>query len=218
MSTTVPDPADPFDPFDPFDPEILHLPAGSEFYRVHGSRFGPTRFNPGQGVGGRFHFFGDPPVPVLCLADTREAAVAETLLHDLPVGVPSRLGPDAYLDAVLSMVRITRDLEVAMFHGLGLRRLGVRATELTDTPARHYPRTRPWAQATHGAGLDGAVWMSRQVNSDRALVVFGDRVAEDDLEVVAGEGMVFASAPGFAWLVQMCAPLQIDVAPWNPRP
>ena len=180
---------------------------------MHSRQFGAVQFNPGGGGGGRFHFFGDPPVPALYLASSPEAAVAETLLHDLPVGVPSRLGRDVYENMRMSTVRVDSALRVAVFHGFGLRRLGVVAGQLTSTPTSRYPRTRPWAAAAHGAGLDGAVWMSRQFDSEKAFVLFGDRVAAADLEEVEAERVSFGAGAGRDWLVDLCSPLGISIAP-----
>lgn len=197
----------------PFAPEIVEIRADEKFFRVHPSRYRPVQFNPGFGAGGRFHFFGHPRVPVLYMATTREAAVAETLLHDLPVGKASVLQRRVYEDMVMSGIRVQRTLQIALFHGFGLRRLGVQATQLTDTPTSRYPMTRLWSEAAHRLGLDGVVWMSRQLNSDQAYVLFGDRVAESELEVVPGSGLVFAGGPGFEWLVNTCVPLHVDVTP-----
>lgn len=200
-------------PPNPFDPEVLTIEPATMFYRVHPSRYGAAQFNPGGGHGGRFHFFGTPTVPVLYMAATPESAVAETLLHELPVGRPSRLGRDEYERMWMSKIQVTRALRVAVFHGLGLRRLGVNANQLTDTPVTRYPRTRPWASAAHRSGADGVVWMSRQCNSDQSFVLFGDRVSVADLEEIEASRTVFGAGPGRDWLVRMCVPLGISVAP-----
>jgi hypothetical protein len=152
-------------------------------------------------------------VPVLYLAETREAALAETLLRDIPLGAPAALARSAYEGAVLAGLRLSRSMRIAEFFGLGLRELGIEATQLTDTPMDNYPQTRTWAQAAWAAGLDGIGWMSKRDNSARAYMLFGDRVQERDLEIVAGSGLVFAGGDGFGWLAATCAPLKIDVMP-----
>lgn len=200
-------------PPDPFDPAITVLEPGTVLYRVHKNRFRPTEFNPRYGAGGRFHFFGDPPVPALYLAETREAALAETLLRNIPVAHPEPLRRSAYRQEVLAGLVMARPLRLAQFYGLGLRRLGIEATQLTDTPGTRYPQTRTWAAAAHGVGLDGIAWMSKRDNSARAYMLFGDRVTDLDMDVVYGSGFVLADGPGFQWLVDTCAPLGIDVWP-----
>jgi len=45
--------------------------------------------------------------------------------------------------------------------------------------------------------------------TDYALyMLFGDRVAEGDLKVIPGSGMVFDAVDGFNWLVNTCTPVQ----------
>lgn len=212
------------DPPTPFHPEVETLTSGSALYRVHGNGRGPVEFN-GSGVGSsRFAFFrslaGPEPdagaiVPVLYAAETESSAVAETLLHDIPTagGV---LPFDEYASKVLNRIITTRPLRLAKFHGLGLRRLRIEASQLTDTERSEYHRTVLWAAAAHAhsgesGALDGISWMSKRCNSDRAYVFFGDRVAEGDFVVDASYGRVFADIPGVSWLSDLCAPLGVDV-------
>ncbi|MGO4806896.1 RES family NAD+ phosphorylase [Arthrobacter sp. 2MCAF15] len=199
------------EPPNPFQPRIGELAAGTVLQRVHSNRFRPTQFNPGPRGAGRFHFFGNPQVPALYLAGTREGALAETLLHDIPVGVPAPMPRSLYADTVLAGLELKRPLQIAEFFGLGLRYVGVEANQLSDTSMDNYPQTRKWAHAAHAIGLDGIGWMSKRDNSARAYMLFGDRVAENDLEVVPGSGLAFASQDGFNWLVTTCAPLKVDV-------
>ncbi|WP_426624292.1 RES family NAD+ phosphorylase [Leifsonia sp. McL0607] len=162
------------DPPRPFDPDLFELPAGQELFRVHNkSRHGHDS-NPGVGQPTRFAFFGDPVVPAMYAAQTERAAIAETLLHDIPL-VGGQLTPSAYRDKLMSRLTVNRDLRMASLMGLGLRRLGVSADQVTATAAAHYERTVLWAEAAYEAGFDGVAYMSRQCNSDRAYVFFGDR-------------------------------------------
>lgn len=195
----------------PFDPATTTLEYGEQFYRVFTAAHGRTAvtFNPGFGAPSRFAFFGDPVVPVLYAAATEEAAVAETLLHDIPAtgGV---LPYDAYARTVMARVTVLRPLRLAVFHGLGLRALRVTAEDLTAGPATSYPHTVRWAQAAHDAGLDGLVWMSRLCNDARAYVVFGDR-CEGALVQDVTFGRLFATGTDQLWLIDLCAPLHVDV-------
>lgn len=207
---TVAWPATP-DPPNPFEPRSGILVPGTILQRIHSNRFRPNQFNPGPKGAGRFHFFGNPMVPALYLAETREAALAETLLHDIPIGAPATLPRSIYANSVLAGLELKGQVRIAEFFGLGLRALGVEATQLSDTPMDNYPQTRKWAHAAHAAGFDGIAWMSKRDNSARAYMLFGDRVQEDSLGVVPESGLAFASANGFSWLVNTCAPLKVDV-------
>lgn len=199
------------DPPDPFDALSEDLPAGSRLYRAFtaaADRDAAT-FNPGYGSY-RFSFFGDPPVPTLYLAQTDEAAVCEVILRDVPQpgGV---LMPEQYRDHVIASITTRSPLRLAQFLGAGLVRLGVRPYQLTDTPTRDYDRTVAWAETAHRAGFDGAVWMSGRLNTDRAYVVFGDRVSSSDLHIEPDHARIFAAGRDVEWLIDFCATVKVDV-------
>ncbi len=192
-----------------FDPATVTLPEGDLLYRVLTATRTATTFNPGKGAPTRFAFFGDPVVPVMYAAETEAAAVAETLLHDIPVegGILPR---DQYSHKALVRLAVTRDLRLAVLHGLGLRRLKVRADEVTSSPASTYADTVHWAEAAHGIGVDGLVWMSRLCNDSKAYVFFGDRCA-DAFAQDTSHARIFASPADQMWLIDLCAPLHVDV-------
>lgn len=206
--SVVPDPPEPLDA----DDDALH--SGELFYRVYSNSRTTTDFNPGVGPGSRFAFFADErgtKVPVLYAAASRDVAVAESLLHDVP-HAGGVLPYSQYAGKVMGRLRITCDLQVAKLRGLGLRRLKVRADQLTDTDASEYDRTVLWAKAAHAAGFDGLSWTSRLCNDARAIVLFGDRCA-DAVEQDPSFGLIFQTGPGLDWLISMCAPLHVDVLP-----
>ncbi|WGX94338.1 RES family NAD+ phosphorylase [Nocardioides sp. L-11A] len=201
-------------PPDVFDPAVARVEAGERLYRVHSNTRGALEFNPGVGSPTRFAFFEDEAggtVPVLYAAAAQDGAVAETLLHDVPIG-GGLLGYDDYASKVMSRIVVSRRLRLAMLHGLGLRRLRVTADQVTSSPASRYAGTVAWARAAHEAGLDGLVWMSRQCNDARAYVFFGDRCG-DAFAVDDGFGRTFATGVDLLWLIELCAPLRVDVLP-----
>jgi hypothetical protein len=194
----------------PFDPATATLSAGQLLYRVQSATRTATDFNPGFGSPTRFGFFGNPVVPILYAAETEDAAIAETLLHDVPAA-GGLLPYDQYASKVLVRLELTRSLRVAVLHGTGLRRLKVTA-ELTSGPASDYRSTVRWAQAAHDAGFDGLVWMSRQCNDAKAYVFFGDRCAGDPAFVQdPSHARIFVSPADQIWLIDLCAPLHVDV-------
>jgi hypothetical protein len=193
----------------PFDPATIVLPAGDLLYRVVTASRPATEFNPGKSAPTRFAFFGDPVVPVMYAADTEMAAVAETLLHNIPVDggiVPY----DRYSRKALVRLAVIRDLRLGVLHGLGLRRLKVVADDVTSSPASTYPTTVQWAEAAHRIGLDGLVWMSRMCNDAKAYVFFGDHCADAFTQDVS-HARIFASPADQIWLIDRCAPLHVDV-------
>lgn len=186
------------------------LAADQILFRVHSKTRDGHEFNPGMGASTRFAFFGDPAIPALYAAATEQAAISESLLHDVPLKGGS-LVPSTYHDKQMSQLRTTRDLKLASLKGLGLRKLGVKPEQVTATAAAHYDRTVLWAQAAHAAGFDGLVYMSRQCNSDQAFVFFGDRT-----------GDAFSVDPTWRWefgdphvglpeLVTFCNSLNVEV-------
>jgi RES domain len=196
-------------PPDPFDPATATLPSGHLLYRVLSATRTATDFNPGFGSPTRFGFFGKPVVPIMYAADTEDAAIAETLLHDIPAE-GGLLPYDQYATKVLVRLKVTQSLRVGVLHGTGLRRLKVTAAELTSSPASSYATTVRWAEATHDAGLDGLVWMSRQCNDTKAYVFFGDRCAQAFTQDPS-HARIFASPADQIWLIDRCAPLHVDV-------
>jgi hypothetical protein len=193
----------------PFDPATAYLPTGHPLYRVLSATRTATDFNPGLGSPTRFGFFGDPVVPIMYAAETEDAAIAETLLHDIPAE-GGLLPYDQYASKVLVRLEMTQRLRVAVLHGTGLRRLKVTAAELTSSPASSYAGTVRWAEAAHDIGLDGLVWMSRQCNDTKAYVFFGDRCAHAFVQDPT-HARIFAGPADQIWLIDRCAPLHVDV-------
>jgi hypothetical protein len=188
------------------------MPAGRLLYRVLSATRTATDFNPGFGARTRFAFFGGPVVPIMYAADTEDAAIAETLLHDIPAE-GGMLPYDKYASTVLVRLKVTRDLRLGVLHGTGLRRLKVTAADVTSSPASSYDSTVRWAEAAHDVGLDGLVWMSRQCNDTKAYVFFGDRCASEIPAFVQDptHARIFASPADQIWLIDRCAPLHVDV-------
>lgn len=201
----------------PLAAEEFLLEEGSAVYRVFSTVRSVSTFNPaGLPAATRFAFFGDPQVPVLYGAQTEVAAVCESILHDVPIA-GGNVGPARYRDKAMGLLRPTRDLKLASFMGVGLRRLGVEASDLTDTDASEYHRTNQWAVAAHTEGWDGIAWMSRKCNSDHAYVLFGDRVGAEDLAQDMTFVRAFSTDDGFDWLSRFCAPLNVQFSSENPN-
>ncbi|WP_372698792.1 RES family NAD+ phosphorylase [Arthrobacter sp. JSM 101049] len=195
------------------DPRSEILPAGSGLSRVHSAMFGAADYNPGPtpaAVETRFAFFGTPTVPVLYAAQNDDAAIAETLLHDVPLS-GGRLDEALVRRRVLSKVASSRDLHLLVLHGDGFRRLGTDPEEITRTSPRHYGETVRWAAAAHAAGFDGMVWMSRLHDSARSYVFFGTSASRDDFQTVPGSGRAFAFDHELDWLSRRLGPLNIRI-------
>ncbi|MFD0046999.1 RES family NAD+ phosphorylase [Pseudarthrobacter scleromae] len=198
----------------PFEPEEYVLETNTILFRVFSTGGMVPRtvtdFNPGKGDRTRFAFFGDPTVPVLYAAESEEAAVCESILHDVPSG-PGAVLYESFADRVCAPLAPTRDLSLVSLMGDGLFKLGTQARYVTGTMASQYTRTVRWAEAVHEAGFDGLVWMSNRRNTDRAFVFFGDRVEAGDLVALPGTGRIFAAGAGFDWLADYLTSLKIEI-------
>lgn len=208
--SAVPEPPDPFDALE----HVLR--AGSTLHRVHGS-FSAGSFNPGKGGPTRFaHFTAAAApsagvVPTLYAAATAEAAVCETLLHDVPLE-GGRLALARYRGRRESVLVLRREVRLARLMGSGLRRLGVAPQNLTATDGDVYDRTVLWARSAHAAGFDGLAWMSARENTAEAYMFFGDRVAETDFEETSdGLGPFDRPNSGFRWLSAYCSLVKVEL-------
>ncbi|MBB2903354.1 hypothetical protein FHR75_004196 [Kineococcus radiotolerans] len=159
-------------------PVIEAVPAGTVFHRVHGTypahTFNPTP-QPSRLQGGRFDSLtGD--YAYTYLGEHPDAALAETICRDLPLGGPARLVPHAMLAGRrMSRVRTTRDLDILVLHGAALTQVNA-PLALTKCDAGHYLTTRAWADTlrTWCPDVAGFRYRCRHDEDLRALVLFDD--------------------------------------------
>jgi hypothetical protein len=155
---------------------------------IHDTAFAPESCNPGTDAAGplrkptRFAPIRDAKgkvVSYLYGGSTLDCAVFETVFHDVPIDAP-----DKFVDLDFFAARghgelvPSRDLRLVDLTSEGLHRLKVPKEELITSPSRDYLVTATWAEALHHqfADVDGLVWMSRQRDRDRSVMLFGDRV------------------------------------------
>ena len=151
-------------------------------------RYAPNQFNPGEGGRpGRFHPIRSAqgnPIPTLYASDRIDGALSETVLHNIVAGGVILRAELAAL--CLARVELARDITIADLSGHGLRRLGLDRSQLLETGTRSYAHTARWAEAIHRSNdvVDGIIWVSRQFDTARALLAFGDRLEKDDFAVI----------------------------------
>lgn len=163
-------------------PALRRLTPG-RWWRVHDARFAPTAFNDSGQGDARFSplHAGGRLVPTLYAAATLEAALMETVLHDVPYPSEGHLHDvDRDFDGplVVSEIEIAKPLQLVDLTQLGLQRMGLKPSQMFETNADDHPRTRAWAAWLHGAlpKAQGLVWMSARHAEHAAVVLFGDRV------------------------------------------
>lgn len=174
------------------DPLVTIWPAGEPIHRCFDVAWGSRDFYPSDDQHrGRFSplipvVAAGRALPVLYGASDEIGALSETVFHDVPVRGVKQVSYRYLRHRLLVPLASRRDLALVDLTSHGLSRLGLAHSELIESGSRFYPATTEWARALHAhpAQVDGLVWVSRQSNTSRALVLFGDRVSVDDLVVV----------------------------------
>lgn len=178
-------------------PNIVTLGAGTLVERVHDRRYGGSGFNPCKGAPTRFAPIRDAEghcVPSLYAAGTLEAAIYETIFHDVPVqadpGANSGADPGTVPKTLVqgrahSRLNVLRDLHLASLRGPDLRRWGIDRNSLIAAAPGLYAETARWACAIHRRfpEVEGLAWTSNRCDPDTAYLFFGDRVAEADFRI-----------------------------------
>ncbi|MDX7274354.1 RES family NAD+ phosphorylase [Serratia marcescens] len=175
------EPAPPL-PWEKLDTTSFTLKARTVLHRVHQARYKADQFNPGRVGNARFSPIQNADaeaIPTLYAGVTMACAMMETVFHDVPYapGVKT-LDKGKLSGQVHSMVEVTQDLQLTDLSSVPLRKLGVSRKQLIDTEKDQYPATRQWAEAIHRQSPEsqGLSWISRQDDTARAMVLFGDRI------------------------------------------
>lgn len=172
-----------------FPTHVTDLAVGAVLWRIHAESLAGDAFNPGFGFS-RFAPIGPvrKRVPTAYAADGFEAAVYETIFHDLDPAQSFKTYPLSKLAEVrCSVLRVATPLVLRSFLAPDLMKLGVVRNQLIDTPSREFPDTRCWSAALHRRDTvtQGMVWESRAYPSSLAMMFFGDRVPPGALSVVS---------------------------------
>ncbi len=183
---SLPPPPDDLEP-----PNVVVLTAGTALHRIHHRRLAGDSFNPCLGAPTRFAPIrdrGGACVASLYAGSTLEAAIYETIFHDVPVAGAGLLTvPLTQVhDRVHSVLSLQREMRLASLRGPDLRKWGIARARLIGSPPTAYAQTASWAKALHDRfpRIEGLVWTSNQCDPDDAVLFFGDRVAPTDIVVV----------------------------------
>ena len=165
------------------------LSQNQRWHRVYDARDGHSRPNAGYGDT-RFAPFdarrSGERVPTLYIAQSLEAALLETSLHDIHATTPRVVAEMALLGKLHAHLFPPRDLFLIDLRDDQLSQLGLMRGEVSSSPAEHYPCTRLIARELHARSdqVDGIIWHSRQAEltmeaAAEVAVVFCDRVSTD---------------------------------------
>ncbi len=200
------------------------VPAGTELWRVHLSRYAPDEFNPRLAdihfEGGRFDGTVLDQYHSLYLAESALTALAESVLRSRPFELPAgdRTIPyRAVWQRSLSCLRTRCDLTlVSLVSGADLAAVCQDSAFLEDES--NYARARRWSSEIRAQASDamGLIWESRRNRSEHALVLYHDRCVGPDgspLEVLPGRGIPdLGSEEGRERAGELLAPLCASIA------
>lgn len=205
-------------------PPILHLtttrwPAGAVLHRVHKLEYGAVQFNPGIVGNARFSPIADLDgrlIPTLYGGSSFACAAMESVFHDVPFAAGFKAYDKNKLEGQgHSQCTSSQDLVLADLGSRALRKLGVERKQLIDTEKDQYPLTRQWAVAIHAAfaEVQGLCWISRQDDSARAVVLFGDRIADGVLQPAASTRSLVGDPVAYGELLVLAEQIGVDIVP-----
>ena len=171
-------------------PNIVTLKRGAILERVHNRNYAANSFNPCMGNPTRFAPIKDMKgkcIPSLYAGDTFEAAVFETIFHDVPAKAKRKRVPKKKVeDSAQGRLEVTRKLTLVSLREPDLKRWRIKRNQLIATSPKDYPLTAAWAEAIHQQfpKVDGLEWTSNQCDPATAYLFFGDRVQSGDFSII----------------------------------
>ncbi len=170
--------------------------------RVAAAAHQPNTFN-ASATTGRFrplYALDGTVIPTLYGANHVDGALGESVFHDVPQGVRRWVIPRSSLYArVRAMLIPQRALQLVDLTGWAHKALRIPGRALVDCNPSEYPITASWAARFHRLPEypDGLYWRSRQYDKSFALMLFGDRVSDQELNVILDETVGLWQGPGF---------------------
>ena len=206
------------------DPCLATVPAGTELWRCHSSRWGATTFKekPAHTHFGASRFDGttDDAYPYLYAAEEPTTALAEVLVRSTEFSSEYGVRQIPWRQAAghtLTKVRTTEDL--VLIRLLSEEDLAgvLQSSWLLEAEHHEYAQTRFWAQEMRRQvpQAQGLVWTSRRHRPRPAIVLFGDRCTDQPLVAVPGAGSVYdlATLEGLHEANRLLVPLRTVIVP-----
>ena len=223
------DPGDGHGLATPAPPATLHiiawtLAARQVLHRVHRDLYKADQFNPGLKGNARFSPIRDAQgdaIPTFYAAVTFDAAAMESVFHDVSHVPGFKHYDKCKLEGQLhSEVKVKRALKLADLSSVALRKLGVQRKQLIDTEKNQYPATRRWAEAIHAQypDIQGLSWISRQDDSARAVMLFGDRIPKGALLQAGDSRSLLKDEQTYVQLLNLADRIGVDIVPGRETP
>ncbi|MDC9593996.1 RES family NAD+ phosphorylase [Xenorhabdus sp. IM139775] len=167
--------------------------------RIHHQAYKSTEFNPGKG-NARFSPCKNAqghPIPTIYGGESISVAVMETIYHDVPTGsnhLPfdlSKLDKLVYSQLIPDIDLITVDINMRI-----LRKWGYDPKDILLSDASSYPGTQALASQIYqdNPSAQAITWASKQ-HGDKAIMLFGDRLKENELTVSIESQPLWSSNP-----------------------
>lgn len=145
----------------------------------------------------------------------------ESVFHDVSHAPGFKHYDQRELEGQLhSEVKVKRELKLADLSSVALRKLGAQCKQLIDTEKDQYPATRRWAEALHAQHpeIRGLSWISRQDDSARAVMLFGDRIPKGALHQVGDSRSLLKEEQTYAQLLNLADRIGVDIVPGKGTP
>ena len=154
---------------------------------------GFAEFNKGKGDATRFAPFYDSSgniVPSLYATSTLQAAIHETIFHDIRADTEKKyktIPEEKVHDRMHSELRTKRTIKLVELRNPLLNNWGIEQAQLIGSDAELYHKTARWAAAIYNnfPEAEGLIWTSRQCDPDDAILFFGGRVEASDFELIS---------------------------------
>ena len=191
---------------------------GTVLWRLHRANFDACQFNPTAASdplkGGRFDS-SDGSYAYLYAARTKEVAIAEVFIRDLPADGPARILPRIQLkDRLISAIQIKADLQLVKLHGPSLGQVG-QDSWLTKCDSSEYGLTRRWAISIRAwmPAIAGFVWRSKRDENSYAYVFFSDRLPTPTIFRKYGRSVKLDGRTGLSLMNRVLAKHNVALSP-----
>lgn len=117
----------------------------------------------------------------------------------------------------LTVMRLPAGTSLHRIHqdNAALCKLGIHRKELIDTEKDQYPYTRTLATRIHRqqARAQGLLWTSRQDDSAKAVVLFGDRIGPTTLRQIGSSRELSTDPIAYDAVLQLAERIGVDIIP-----
>ena len=202
---------------------MYSLTKGTLLHRIHHKQYMANQFNPGLRGNARFSPIKDAtgdPIPTIYAGMTKNCAMMETIFHDVPFAPGFKTYDKSKLEGqVHSTLEVLKELELVDLASVALRKLGISRKQLIDTEKDRYLTTRQWAEKLYQQcpTAQGLVWVSRQDDTARAMVLFGDRIPPQSLTQTTESLSLINDAVTYDDVLELAYQLDVLIVPGKDR-